>query len=86
MTEIVMYQSEDGFHPALTMQKRKFLHVVMMGGILTVKRVPISEGRYMQPLLFNGKPYPRTRAAKIFRRYAKAHGITKSALRVLRSL
>lgn len=61
-------------------RKTKWLRVlVMRDKALSIERVTASESEHMQPLLYKGKPYPLKRALKIFRKFAKSHGASKSA-------
>ena len=67
---------------------RKWLQVVALDatpdGGLRVWRVPVSEVKFMTPLLFRGKPYPMLRALKTFRSLADTHGITQGARKILK--
>ena len=67
---------------------KKWLQVVALDasqdGGLRVWKVPVSDARYMTPLLFRGKPYPMSRALKTFRSLAATHGITKGARKILK--
>ena len=67
---------------------RKWLYVVALdattlGGIKLWK-VPLTDAKYMQPLLLRGKPYPMARALKTFRSLGKTHGITKGAMKIIK--
>ena len=66
----------------------KWLHVLAIdattSGGLKLWKVPLTEDRYMQPLLHKGKPYPMARALKVFRKFAKEHGLTNGAKKLLR--
>ena len=53
-------------------------------GGLRIWRVPVSEVKFMTPLLFRGKPYPMSRALKTFRSLASTHGITQGARKILK--
>jgi len=72
----------------LVKEGRKWLQVVAMDatktGGMTVWRVPRDDLRYMEPLLRKGKPYPMSRALTVFRRFAKSHGATKAAMKIIR--
>ena len=67
---------------------KKWLQVVALDasqdGGLRVWKVPVSDERYMTPLLFRGKPYPMTRALKTFRSLAATHGCSKAAKKFLK--
>lgn len=73
---------------ALVKRGRKWLQVIAMDSSpdegLRVWKVPMSDERFMEPLMSNGKPYPMARALKGFRSLAKSHGITKSAKKLLK--
>lgn len=86
--ELVRYHTESGFYPALVTETRKYLHVLtLQGSRLTTRKVAKSERRHMSPLLYKDKPYPKTRALRVFRRYAKARlGMRKSARQALARL
>lgn len=73
---------------ALVKRGRKWLQVIAMdaspdGGV-KVWKVPMSDERFMKPLMHKGKPYPMKRALRIFRSMARTHGITKGAKKLLK--
>lgn len=76
------------FRCVLVKEGRKWLQVVALDaspdGGLRVWKVPMSDERYMKPLLRKGKPYPMARALQTFRSLAKTHGITKGAKKLLK--
>ena len=76
------------FRSALVKTGRKWLQVVALDATtadgIRVWRVPKSELKYMNPLLYRGKPYPMSRGLKTFRSLGATHGITKGALKILR--
>lgn len=79
---LVDWHTEAGHKSAIVREARTLLHVVTMDGQLTVRTVPKSEARYMRDL---ERP-SLAKAARAFRRYGKAAGITKKARRFLRGL
>lgn len=61
---------------------RKLLHLVMMENSgLCVKKVPLSEERFMTDLDYN-----MPKAAKRFRKFGKAHGSSKAARNLLKGV
>ena len=80
--KVVRWHTDSGFTTALYLGRgRKHLRMLPMGnGKLSVKgKVPFEEERHMTQLLYKGKPYPLSRAKRIFRRYGKNCGWTKAA-------
>ena len=53
------------------------------GGLRVVK-APLTDEKYMTPLLLRGKDYPMKRALKTFRAMAKSHGCTGVAKKIIR--
>tara|TARA_Y100000588_G_scaffold134277_2_gene147617 strand:- start:1285 stop:1554 length:270 start_codon:yes stop_codon:yes gene_type:complete len=81
-TKVVSWHTDSGIITAIYLNRgRKHLKMLPMGsGKLSVKgKVPFSEERYMKQLLYKGKPYPLSRAKRIFRRHGKNCGWTKAA-------
>lgn len=61
-------------------RKTKWLRVlVMRDRALGVERVPASEHEHMRDAWLKSKPYPMSRALKVFRKFAKSHGSSKAA-------
>lgn len=83
--EIVDYHTELGHTSALIIDRgTKWMSIIPIEShAVRVRRVPLTEERYMTPATFNGKPYPITRAVRHYKKHAKSFGITKSAKRVL---
>ena len=52
---------------------------------IRINKVPNEDMRFATPLMYKGKPYPLPRFKRIFRKAAKAHGVTKSAKKELRA-
>ena len=77
--ELKSYRTSHGTRTALVDAKRAWCHVLMMDGPLTLKRVPITDQQFMTPLEHMGRPYPISRAIRVFRNYGRAHGISRSA-------
>lgn len=67
---------------------RKWLQVLCIdattSGGMKLWKVPLTDTQYMKPLLRKGKPYPMSRALKVFRKVGKTHGITKGAKKLLK--
>lgn len=76
------------FRSALIKEGTKWLQVIAIDatpdGGLKVWKVPKSDLKYMTPLLRNGKPYPMSRALKVFRSIAATHGISNGAKKLLK--
>ena len=79
--ELKKYQTDHGTKTALIkVSGPKWMHILVMDGPLTVRKVSTEEQRYMSDMqLTNGKPYPLKRALRHFRHFAKTSGVTKSA-------
>ena len=73
---------------ALVKAGHKWLQVLAIDattdGGLRVWKVRKDEEQYMWPLRRKGKPYPMARALGEFRKFAKEHGISKSAKKLLK--
>ena len=83
--ELKHYTTPSGVKTAIIrVSGPKWMQVLMMEGALTVRKIPKSETRFMEPLLFKGRPYPLRRAIHVFRHYGRASGINKSAKALLR--
>lgn len=90
MITVKQYRTDEGVRVCLVREperQRKFIQVLVMDAGktsgLTVKRVPLDETRHMAELLSHGTTYPLIRAARIFRRFGKSHGASKSARKFL---
>lgn len=84
--ELVRYRTENGTRPALIVEGRKWIQVVTFDTPISVHKVRIRERRFMTAdLQFHDKPYPLRRAARLFRKAAKVHGITKGAKTIIRA-
>jgi hypothetical protein len=81
--ELKQYATEEGIKTALIKAGPKWIQIMIMEGQLSVRRVPKAESRYMCELTHKRRPYPLKRALITFRRYGKAHGISKGAKRFL---
>lgn len=83
--EVLLYKAPQqiGTKAVLVEEKRTKLHVLTMDGKLHPRPVAKSERRFMAPATYRNKPYPLARAKRIFKRYGKAHGMTKTARRFL---
>lgn len=79
------YQTNDGTKTALVkLSGPKWIHVMVLDGPLTVRKVPADEMKYMSDMTIkNGKAYPMKRALRHFRHFAKTSGVTKNAKRFL---
>jgi hypothetical protein len=95
MIELVSYHTwyrgrkgyESCFRTAFVKRGRKWIQVLCIdataGGGMRLWKVPLSDEKYMRPLLRKGKPYPISRAVKSFRRVGRTHGISKGAKKLL---
>ena len=81
--KVKSYHTDQGIKTALVDPARTWCRVLVMDGILKLRRVPITETNHMKPLELCGRPYPLPRAIRVFRNYGRAHGISRSARRFL---
>lgn len=80
-TKLVMYRKPDGQRKAAIVGVgTKHLHTLTMDGTLSVRKLKKDELRHMQPM----DDYPPRRALWHFRQYAKLHGSTESAAKLLK--
>ena len=97
MIELVQYHTwvkvRGGYESAIRVALvkhggRKWLQVVAIdankGGGLKVWKAPLTDTKYMKPLMRGRKPYPIPRALKTFRKLAKTHGASKGAKKLLK--
>jgi hypothetical protein len=84
MIELVRYHTDNGIRSAFVKQGRKFIKVVEIDAPIRVRKVPVSDGRYMKPLLRNGEAYSVTRAVNKFLKAGRSLGITDGARRILK--
>lgn len=82
--ELKQYATGDCIKSALIKEGHKWIQVLLMDGKLTVRKVPKSEGRYMSELTHKNRPYPMKRALGTFRKFGRAHGISRNAKTFLR--
>lgn len=81
---LVRYHTMQGVRVAFVKKGRKFYHVVEFDSPINVRKVPVSDDRYMTPLTdVDGQYYPYVRAVKKFMLAAKTHGITEAAKKIL---
>ena len=79
--ELVRYRTDEGVYSSLVLKperRRKFLKVVVLDGLLRVRKVALEEERYMSEL-----PTSKTKARAAFRHAAKALGCTAQAKKLL---
>ena len=96
MIELVRYHTwqrvrnghNSSFRVALVKKGHKWMQVVAIDttteGGLRVWKVKATEEEYMQPLLRGTREYPMNRALTTFRKFAKEHGATKGAMKILK--
>lgn len=83
--ELKSYRTDEGVKVAfIKTGAPKWMPVLVMDGPLRVRKVPTEEQRYMTDLTKKGKPYPVKTAVRLFRRFGKAHGISKGAKQFLK--
>jgi hypothetical protein len=76
---VVNFETEQGTVAQLVAKKgRKFLHVLMIGFPVHVRRVPLREAAYMTDM-----DYSLRKAVKVYRMAAEHMGITKEAKNLL---
>jgi hypothetical protein len=77
--KVVNYETEQGMVAQLVAKRgRKFLHVLMIGFPVHVRRVPLEEAAYMIDT-----DYPLSKAIKVYRMAGERMGITKGAKKLL---
>jgi len=80
--QVVKYKTEHGMVAALVGKKgRKFFHVLMLGFPVHVRRVPLSEAKYM-----TDTDYPLRKAVAVYRMAGERMGITKGAEKLLNAV
>lgn len=76
--ELKSYHTDQGFKTVLVDDSgRKWMQVLMMDGNLVVKKVPLSEARYMKPCI--GKTKAMSTLVRQYRAFGKKNGMTKAA-------
>jgi hypothetical protein len=63
----------------------KWIHAVVLDYPVRLAQLPLHD-HGLQPMTFRGEPYPLKRAVRMFRRYAKEHGVTEGAQHALDAL
>lgn len=82
--ELVLWHTDVGQFPAVIVSRgRKRLHLITMFSGVGTRAVPLSEERYMTPLLHNGRPYPKTRLKRQLRNRGRTLGISITAKRAV---
>ena len=77
--KVVNYNTECGTVAALVGKKgRKFFHVLLLGFPVRVRRVPLSEAKYMTDV-----DYSLRKAVEVYRMAGERMGMTKGAERLL---
>lgn len=71
---------------AIVVRGRTTLHAVLLDAPVTLKKVPLTEERHMRPITHKGHEYKPARAARIGLKQGRAHGITKNAKSLLKSI
>lgn len=87
MIELMNYRTNEGVRSAFVKHGHKWLQVLAIDAGersgLRIYQVPKTEERYMRPLLRKGKPYPISRALKVFKNFGKTHGMSKGVKKFL---
>lgn len=86
--ELVSIRTDEGVRSALVVRTGpRLAHVIWADDRkpgVRINKIPKEHLRWATPLLYKDKPYPLTRAKRMFRKMGKALGITKSAKKELR--
>ena len=77
---VARWHSDEGCHVVIARRGRTRLHVCLQDYPVTVKALPLSAARYVQPL-----DYPLRKAARRFLAFAKRGNATKAALQHLKA-
>ena len=65
---------------------KKLAHFVTFDYPMRAKTLPTKALREFQPVQYHGRPYPLSRAVRLFLKYGREKGITKAARKGLRTL
>lgn len=83
--QLCSYRTTAGVKTVLVDDRgRKYLHVLIMNGTLTVRKVPKEEGRYMRPVIQSKRTRALSSTVRQLRSYGKRYGMTKEAKNFLR--
>ena len=83
MSELVTYRTDAGIKTAIALKPgRKWLPVIVIDSPMRVRKVPLSERRFMTPLA----DYPLRRAVRKYLAAGRRLGITKRARKALREV
>ena len=83
--KVVTWRSNEGVRSALLVNEgRKFISLIPVDLPVRIKKVPLTETKYMRDSEYKGKLYPLKRAVRILKRMGKEGGITKSASKALK--
>ena len=81
--KLVRFHTHNGVRSAFVKRGRKFIKVVEIDAPISVRKVRISEERFMTPLKRNDDFYPYRRAVNKFIKASKTLGITQGAKDIL---
>jgi hypothetical protein len=75
----------EGKTVALVVSGRKYDSglIIEADGLRTIK---IPKGERLAPVMYHGKPYPRTRAIRAYRKVCKLPGTTKGSRKLFRRM
>jgi len=83
--EPVQYHSPDGIFPAVIIGRgHKYLHVIVETPPLRIVKLPPTFERSMTPLALKDQPYPHPRLRRMFLKFGRKFGMSKSARKALR--
>ena len=84
--KLVRYHTDNGVRAAIVKKGRKWIQVVEIDSPVHVRKVPISDERYMIPLQRKGQDYPLVRARNKFLKAGRTLGITRGARSIINAL
>ena len=85
-SELVRYHTNNGVRAAVIQKGRKWIKVVEIDSPVHVRKVPLSDERYMRPLQRKGQDYPLVRARNKFLKAGRNLGITEGAKKIVKAL
>ncbi len=82
--ELVTYFTPQGSKTALVKRGRKLIHVLLIDNGLVVKKVPLTEERYIRPVIQEKKVPSLNGTVRKFASYGRRYGATKAAKKFLK--
>jgi hypothetical protein len=87
--DLLSIRTDDGVRSAIVIKTGPtFAHVIWADDRtpgVRINKIPKIWMRYATPLEYKGKPYPLSRAKRLFRKMGRSLGITKAAKKELRA-